>query len=196
MRINWEVLNQEARLSRIAFFTSPSSALTLISGPLLCLMAVSGSLSPWPVSVQTTRLPSAILPLRMSCSAPASDLADDERRGTGGLIADHDRTVVDDAVVGVFAVTHPVGGDIAGVADRQIMIVRCRTQFLDDLERRGLLALQAIGVERVHDGSRRHVRDLFHQLHADVEVALNLDDHRTVDHGLRQLAGWRLAFPA
>src|SRR4030065_711498 len=102
MRINREVLNQDARLSRIALFTSPSSALTLISGPLLCLMAVSGSLRPWPVSVHTTRLTDG--DGGGDGLGIIDHLAGNERRGTGRLIADHHWTVVDDAVLGVFAV--------------------------------------------------------------------------------------------
>ena len=73
------------------------------------------------------------------------------------------------------------------------MIIGRAAQFLDDLEGRGFLSLQAIGIDGVDDRDRRLMRHLFHEFHAGVEVALNLDHDRTMDHRLRQFAERDLA---
>ena len=89
---------------------------------------------------------------------------------------------------GIFAVTHPVGRDIAGIAHWQAVKVRRPAQRLDDLEGRRFLALQPIRVDRVDQRDRRLSGDGLDQAHAVIEVALDLDHDRARDHGLGQLA--------
>ena len=59
----------------MTFFTSLNSALTFNIGAVLCLIAVSGSFSPCPVSVQTTLELSGILPSWIFFNTPASEVA-------------------------------------------------------------------------------------------------------------------------
>jgi hypothetical protein len=94
---------------------------------------------------------------------------------------------------GIFAVAYPVRRDIAGVTHRQAVIIRSAAEFFNDLERGGLLSLQAIRVDGVHDRHRRLARHLFDKLHAGVEISLDLDHDRTMNHGLRQFAERDLA---
>ena len=81
-------------------------------------------------------------------------VAEHDRRGAGGLEAPHPRGPGGRAGAasrrrGVLAVAPPVGGDVAGVADRQAVDVGRVAERVDDLERRGLLALDAGRVDRV-----------------------------------------------
>ena len=142
-------------------------------------------------------------------------VAAQERRGAGGLVADHHRPVVAELAdggelavamaegagvggfvagrAGRFGVADPVRGDVAGIANRQAVVIRSAAQGFDDLEGRGLLALQAERVDRVDDGDRGVVGDFLHQPHAVIEVALNLQHLGAMNHGLRQLAERDLA---
>src|SRR5690606_26693555 len=117
-----------------------------------------------------------------------------ERGGAGGLVADHCRGAADDAGIPVFAVAHPVRGDVAGVADGQAVVVRGAAEFFNDFERGSFLALQAARVDRVDDGYRRVFGDLLDEFHAFVEVAANLQGDGAVHHRLGQFAHGDLAF--
>src|SRR5581483_5215403 len=57
-----------------------------------------------------------------------------KRRGATCLIADHYRPSCGDAVGVVFAVSHPVRADVAGVPYRQEVIVGRRAEHIDDFE--------------------------------------------------------------
>ena len=65
-----------------------------------------------------------------------------ERRRALGLEAAHHRAPRGAAEVGVLLVAEPVGRDVAGVADRQQVVVGGVAEEVDDLEGRGLLALR------------------------------------------------------
>ena len=100
---------------------------------------------------------------RLDRLLPGRRVADPDRRGDGlglvdrvaahdrggavGLEAPHDRGARRDGVgaLGVLAVALPVGGDVARVADGQDVDVGSVAQRVDDLERRGLLALDRSG---------------------------------------------------
>ncbi len=86
-----------------------------------------------------------------------------------------------------------MGGDVAGIADRQTVIVRRTAQLFDDLERGGFLALQTERIDGIDDGDRRMLGDFLHQLHAGIEIALDLQHFGTMNHGLRQFAEGDLA---
>ncbi len=93
----------------------------------------------------------------------------------------------------VLAEAHPVGGDIAGVTHRQAQPVRGSAQGIANLEGSRLLALQAVGVERVDQGDRLPLGDLDHQRQGVVERAVHLDNPGAVGHRARQLASRHLA---
>jgi len=63
--------------SNIARLTASKSA-SMVTGWVSahCFMAISGSLMPLPVKVQTMVLPSGIFPVLMSCKAPANEVAE------------------------------------------------------------------------------------------------------------------------
>ena len=83
----------------------------------------------------------------------------DQRRGALGLEAEHPRRRA-----GLLEAL-PVGGDVAGVADRDAQRVEL-AELLDDLERRGLLALEPERVDRVDERDRVARRELAHELSA------------------------------
>ena len=87
---------------------------------------------------------------------------------TGRLVADHGRPFIGHCLVGIFAlacteatgrrdtgtvmlgilaITNPVGSDIAGITNRQTMEIRRPAQFINNFKRRSLLPLQTIGVD-------------------------------------------------
>src|SRR3569623_2623614 len=119
--------------------------------------------------------------------------APQNRRRARGLITYHGRQAVDDAVLFIFLIAHPVRGNIAGIAYRQAMIIGRALELLDDFEGGGLLPLQAKRVDGVDDGDWRFLAVVFHQFHAVVEIAFDLDHHRAVDHRLREFAHGDLA---
>ncbi|OPZ92262.1 MAG: hypothetical protein BWY73_00877 [candidate division TA06 bacterium ADurb.Bin417] len=117
----------------------------------------------------------------------------DQRRGAGGLEAQHPGQPGGLAEPAVLPVALPVGGDVAGVADRQDVVVGGVAQAVDDLEGAGLLPLDPVGVDRVDQGDRVPVAEGAYQLQGLVEVALDLDHPGAVDEGLGQLAEGDLA---
>ena len=97
------------------------------------------------------------------------------------------------ARVGVLAVALPIGRDVACVADGKAVDVRGVAEQVDNLEARGLLALDAI---RVHAIDQRHgvvIRETTGEGEAVVEVALDLQQGRAMDDRLRELAHCDLA---
>ena len=138
------------------------------------------------------------LPIRIAVAIVVRvlhDLAGDDRRGAGGLEAPHARGLLREAAsgFGVLAVALPVGGDVAGVADRQAVDVGGVAEHVDDLERRRLLALDAELVDAVDQAHRVVDRQLAGQREAVVEVALDLQQLGAVHERLGQLAHRDLA---
>ena len=111
----------------------------------------------------------------------------------GRLEAPHPRGPRGEAVGGVLAVALPVGGDVAGVADRQAVDVGGVAERVDDLERRRLLALDAERVDAVDQAHRVVDRQLAGQREAVVEVALDLQQLGAVHERLGELAHRDLA---
>ena len=60
----------------------------------------------------------------------------------------------------------PVGGDVARVADRDAAARRARAELLEDLERRGLLPLEAERVDGVDERDRMVLGELAHERRA------------------------------
>ena len=116
-----------------------------------------------------------------------------QRRGTGGLEAAHHRTLGRAAEVDVLRVAQPVRRDVAGVADGQDVDVGSVAEEVDDLEGGGLLALEADGVDRVHERDGIVPGQLARHPQAVVEVAAHHDHLRAVHDRLRHLAGGDLA---
>src|SRR3569623_1961008 len=81
--------------------------------------------------------------------------APQKRRRARRLITYHGRQAVDDAVLFIFLIAHPVRGNIAGIAYRQAMIIGRALELLDDFEGGGLLPLKAKRVDGVDEGDRR-----------------------------------------
>src|SRR5205823_12267336 len=98
--------------------------------------------------------------LRMGDRRPAN-----QRRGSRRLEAEHPRASAE------FLEAAPVGGDVAGVADRDAERIQLALQRLDDLERSRLLALDAELVDRVDQRDGLRTGELAHQRQRLVEVA-------------------------
>ena len=126
-----------------------------------------------------------------------------DRGGTGGLEAPHNRalgshglqnlTITVGVGLGVLLVALPVRGDVTGVADRQQVVIRGIAQGVNNLKRAGLLTLNTVRVDRVHQEHRVVLAELASNLQAVVEVAINLDDIGAVGNRLRELAHRNLA---
>ena len=119
-------------------------------------------------------------PIRIAVAMVSGSLTgftEHQRRGTGGLGAEHAGQSVRETVAVVLGVALPVRGDVARVADRQGVHVGRLAERVDDLERRGLLPFDAIRVDGVDQRDGREVGgELAGQLQAVVEVAVDLDD--------------------
>ena len=119
-----------------------------------------------------------------------------ERGGACGLHAEHLRELSAPAEVLELLVPLPVGGDVSCIADRQDVDVGSVAQLLDDLERGGLLPLDAVGIDRVDDGEVAGLPEFTDEAEGVVEVTPDGDDSRPVDVGLDHLAsgdptGWK-----
>src|SRR5450759_1844959 len=102
----------------------------------------------------------------------------DDRRRTLGLEPPHPGQLRCGAwlftAAVVLAVATPVGRDVAGVADREAVDIRCVAQHVDDLEGRRLLALDPRRVDRVDQLDRVGLGQLAGQDQAVVEVTVDL----------------------
>src|SRR5262249_3373994 len=144
--------------------------------------------------------------LRIFDRPPAHD-----RRRTGRLISQHYRPALSgllDSVTthtwrlsqgtgvraGRLRVADPMRGDIAGVADRERVVVGHVAERFYHFERDRLLSLYAIRVDGIDDVDGQRSPDLLHQAHAVVEVAPDLQHYRAMHHRLRELAERDLAF--
>jgi hypothetical protein len=94
---------------------------------------------------------------------------------------------------GILLVALPVGGDVAGVADRQAVDVRGVAEGVDDLEGRRLLPLDAGGVDRVDQLDRVGLGELASHGETVVEVARHLQQRGPVGDRLAELAHRDLA---
>ena len=89
----------------------------------------------------------------------------DDRRRARRLPAEHARRARGAARAPAYSrVAPPVGGDVAGVADRDAVDVGRVAEHVDDLERGGLLALDAQRVHRVDDLDAGPLAQLAHDL--------------------------------
>ena len=88
---------------------------------------------------------------------------------------------------GVLRVAAPVRGDVPGVPHRDRVHGGRVAEHVDDLERGGLLSLDAHRVHRVDHLDARAFPELAHDLERAVEVAVHRHDPRAVDERLREL---------
>ena len=114
-------------------------------------------------------------------------LAADERRCALGLEA------VEPGRLLALAEAAPPRGDVAGVADGDRERTRRLAELLDHLEGRGLLALDPVRVDRVHELDRVLLRKLADEGERVVEVASDRDHARAVHQRLGELADRDLA---
>jgi len=80
----------------------------------------------------------------------------------------------------------PVGGDVAGVADRNAQRIQL-PQLVEQFEGGGLLALEAKLVDGVDERDRMAIDEFAHERERLVEVAAQRDDARAVDQRLASL---------
>src|SRR5581483_1998164 len=90
----------------------------------------------------------------------------------------------------VLFVACPVGGDIAGVADREELMRGRIAELIAYLEGGGFLSRDAVGIDAVDeaDSYRVALGEVADNLEADIEVADYLEHPRAVHHRLRKLA--------
>src|SRR5439155_27069713 len=92
------------------------------------------------------------------------DLSEHQRRRALGLEAPQPRRRAE------LAEAAPVGGDVAGVADRDAQRLEASFKRLVDLERSRLLAFDTKLVDRVDEHDRVRARELAYELERTVEV--------------------------
>ena len=102
------------------------------------------------------------------------DVAEHDRRAARGLEAEHPGQLRGHAALELLAVAAVVRGVVARVADGNEVEVRRIAQHLDDLEGGRLLALDAVGVDRVHEVHGVVLGEVARDVEAVVEVALHL----------------------
>ncbi len=110
------------------------------------------------------------------------DLPIDDRRRPSSLEAPHPRSLVDRGVA------PPVGSDIAGVAHGQGVDGGRRSHRVDDLPRCGLLAGDAIGIDRIDEHDVVAAGQFENDPKGIIEASVDRDDRGAVDDRLCQLA--------
>src|SRR4030095_16030 len=93
----------------------------------------------------------------------------------------------------IFAITGPIGGDIACVADRKQVTIGRIPNFIDNLKRGGLLSGDPIWVNRIHDDKIASLAELAHDSKRIVKVSFNGDDFCAVRKSLEQFAARNLS---
>ena len=88
----------------------------------------------------------------------------------------------------VFLKSHPVSGDVSCIAHGDAQPVRGFPKGIDDLEGCGLLTLQSVGIDRIHQGHGVPVRRLPNDVEGSVEVAADRKDLCAVHQSLGQLS--------
>ena len=113
-----------------------------------------------------------------------------DRGGAGGLEAEHPREGPDPPLATVVVEAGPVGADVPRVPDRDREDLGGTAEIVADLEGAGLLALEPVRVDRVHDGDRVVVllAEGADDVERLVEVPVDRDDPRADDERLEELA--------
>src|SRR3989454_6983616 len=111
-----------------------------------------------------------------------------DRRRPRGLEADHAGQLRHSTGAVIFTIAAPVGGDVAGVADGDEVIVGRASELIHHLERAGLLPLQPEGIHRVDERHRVSLGDLADDREGLIEVPVDHQHLRAVNRGLRELA--------
>ena len=83
---------------------------------------------------------------------------------------------------------HPVGGDVAGVAHGNAQPIRGITEGIHDFKGSCFLALQAVGVHRIHQRHGVFLRRFANDVESPVKVAADRQNFGAVDERLGQLA--------
>ncbi|OPZ85156.1 MAG: hypothetical protein BWY76_01527 [bacterium ADurb.Bin429] len=115
-------------------------------------------------------------------------MTEHDGRGARRLEAQHLRRVGRLAQPQVLGIALPVGGDVARVAHRQHVVLRRVAQHVNDLKRGGLLPLDAVRVDGVHQRDGVRLGDLAHETQRVIEIAVNRQHLRAVNHRLREFA--------
>src|SRR5580704_16648027 len=89
-----------------------------------------------------------------------NDLIKKYRSRACRLETEHARCAAGPIQFPVLLIAFPVSCDVPRVTDRQYMQSRSIAELIDDLESSGLLALQAIGIDRIYDRNRRFLLQL------------------------------------
>src|SRR5207248_3325192 len=104
--------------------------------------------------------------------------------GPGGLESKHARQSVRFFGRVIFLVAFPVGGDVAGVADRQEMKVGRIAELIADLESGGFLAFDADGIDAVDHFDFAGFAQFADDAQGGIEVSLDGDGDSAVHEGL------------
>src|SRR5437762_11555101 len=98
-----------------------------------------------------------------------------EGRGSLGLKAEHARTTRRQSRGLGLDESLPVRGDVAGVADRDAERIRRVAERVADLERGGLLSLDAVGIDAVDERRLTRLAELADHGERRVERAAHRD---------------------
>src|SRR5207237_6161968 len=105
------------------------------------------------------------------------------------LISIHPGPLAGEAPPGRLDEAPPVGGDIAGVADWDEKGVGGVPEGLADLESRGLLTLETVWIDAVHERGLALIGERTDNRQRRIEGSAHRDHLGAVGDGLRQLAG-------
>ena len=90
------------------------------------------------------------------------------------------------ARLSVFIEAHPIGADVAGIPHGNTQPIRGLSQGIHHLEGCRFLALQPIGVHRIHQGDRVLICNIANNGEGGIEVALDGNHFGSIKQGLGQ----------
>ena len=108
--------------------------------------------------------------------------------GSAGLESHHSGQAAAPAGLLIFLETHPIGGDVSGVAHGNAQPVGCITEGIHDFEGRRFLALQPVGIHRVHEGDGILLCRFPNDVEGAVEVAADRQHLSAVHQRLSQFS--------
>ena len=108
--------------------------------------------------------------------------------GSACLESHHSGQAAAPAGLLIFLKTHPIGGDVPGVAHGNAQPVRCISEGIYDFESRRLLALQPVGIHRVNKGDGIFFCCFSNDVEGAVEVAADRQDFSPVHQSLSQFS--------
>ena len=114
-------------------------------------------------------------------------MVEHHRRGTLGLEPAQHRRLRRPAGLPILDKPAPIGGDVSRIAHGQVQLVGRVAQRVHDLEGRGLLPFQPMGIDRVDENHPVAIGQLAHDGQRLIESAGDGHDTRAEHAGLRHL---------